>query len=339
MEYIKKFDEYINGCDDNINMSLFEELNLEPDNIVYKSYYPKENEDDNIYIRDNRTMLWDFFDKGYKHAKDAKDAKDAKLKGFRSCTNAKSLWKNTSCLKVALFNDIIVAASVYTSFQGGMKCVGITATTDEKYREIGKYAVIQIIKEDISLVGEFYWTVCSDAIERLYEKNGGVKIPNDYLELFISKYKSLSDDGYHFSIEVPDVDGETEEIEKVIFGFNSKETFEYIKNKNDERIMKYINRITNKTIQESVYVKKLSKEDYYTEVVYVFYEDRVDGFKDYSNETMNILKEAVEYLKKFVELNKNNKDIDISKYSTAIWNGEDLIATAIIMDIHNDVII
>ena len=103
--------------------------------------------------------------------------------------------------------------------------------------------------------------------------------------------------------------------------------------------MKYINRISNTTIKESVYVNNLSKEDYYTEVVYVFYEDRVDGFKDYSNETMNILKEAVEYLKNFVESNKNNKDIDIEKYTTAIWNGEYLIATAIIMDIHNDVII
>lgn len=103
--------------------------------------------------------------------------------------------------------------------------------------------------------------------------------------------------------------------------------------------MKYINRITNTTIKESVYVKNLSKEDYYTEVVYVFYEDRVAGFKDYSNNTMNILKDAVEYLKKFVELNKNNKDIDIRKYSDAIENGEDLIATATIMDIHNDIII
>ena len=199
--------------------------------------------------------------------------------------------------------------------------------------------MIHILKEDINLVGEFYWTECSDALMSFYEKNGGVKIPNKYIELFIDKYKSLSNDGYHFSVEITDSDGETEEIEKVIFGFNSKDTFEYIKSKNDERILKYINRITNKTNKESVYVKKLSKEDYYTAVVYVFYEDRVDGFKDYSNETMNILKDAVEYLKNFVESNKNNKDIDIEKYTTAIWNGEDLIATAIIMDIHNDVII
>ena len=126
---------------------------------------------------------------------------------------------------------------------------------------------------------------------------------------------------------------------ELITSFNSKETFEYIKNKNDERIMTYINRITNKTIQESVYVKKLSKEDYYAAVVYVFYEDRVDGFKDYSKEIMNLLKDAVDYLKSFVGLHKNDKSVDIQKYTDAIYNGEELISTATIMDIHNDVII
>ena len=330
MKNIKSFYEYTSGCYDNVNIPLFEESNLEQENVVYKSYYPKENNDDYIYIRDNAKMLWDFFDSGYKYAN---------LKEFRSCVNPRALRKNTSCLKVALFNDIIVAASIYTPFQGGIKCVGITATTDERYREIGKYAVIQIIKEDISLVGKFYWTVCSDTIEHLYKKHGGIKIPNDYTYLFIKDYKELLDDGYHFVMEITYSDDEKEDIKKVIFGFNSKETFEHIKNKNDERIMTYINRITNITIKESVYVKNLSKEDYYTEVVYVFYEDRVSGFKDYSNNTMNILKDAVEYLKKFVELNKNNKDIDIRKYSDAIENGEDLNATATIMDIHTDIII
>ena len=43
MEYIKKFDEYINGCDGNINSPLFKELNSEQEGIVYKTYYPKEN--------------------------------------------------------------------------------------------------------------------------------------------------------------------------------------------------------------------------------------------------------------------------------------------------------
>ena len=39
-----------------------------------------------------------------------------------------------------------------------------------------------------------------------------------------------------------------------------------------------------------------------------------------------LLKEAVEYLKEFVEKNMSNKDIDIRKYSDAIWNGEEIIS-------------
>ena len=251
MKNIKSFYEYTSGCYDNVNIPLFEESNLEQENVVYKSYYPIENNDDYIYIRDNTKMLWNFFDEGYKYAN---------LKEFRSCVNPKSLLKNTSCLKVALFNDIIVAASIYTSYQGEMKCVGITATTDERYREMGKYAVIQIIKEDISLVGKFYWTECSDAIEHLYEKHGGVKIQNDYTYLFIKDYKELLDDGYHFVMEITYSDDEKEDVKKVIFGFNSKETFEEIKSKNDERIMTYINRITHPTVKESVHIIECQKK-------------------------------------------------------------------------------
>ena len=57
MKNIKSFYEYTSGHYDNENIPLFEESNLEQENVVYKSYYPKENQDDDIYIRDNRKML------------------------------------------------------------------------------------------------------------------------------------------------------------------------------------------------------------------------------------------------------------------------------------------
>lgn len=326
MKHIKKISEFSNNC--NIISSVFEnELVDEKNGLVYKTYFPKENRDDYIYIRDNRKMLWDFFNDGYRYAN---------LKGFYSCVTPKLLWKNASCLKIALFNDIIVAASIYTSFQKGMKCVGITATTDNEYRDIGKNAVVHIIKEDISLVGKFYWTVCSNALKHFYEKQGGIKIPNDYLHLFINNYKSKSEDGYHFNVEVIDSDGDVENVNKIIYGFNSQETFDAIKKKNDKRIMTYINRITD-SIKESIYVNDMSKEDYYTEVIFVFYSDRVDGNKDYSAETMDILKDAVEYLKQFVNSHRNNQNVD--KYINAIENGEYLILTSIVMDIHNNILI
>ena len=100
--------------------------------------------------------------------------------------------------------------------------------------------------------------------------------------------------------------------------------------RNDENIKKYIYRITNINVCGSVIVRNLSKEDYYTEVIYVFYENMIDGFVDYSSETIDILKEAVEYLKEFIEKNRSNKYIDIRKYSDAIWNGEEIISHVVI---------
>lgn len=50
----ESFYEYTSGCYDNVNIPLFEESNLEQENVVYRSYYPIENNDDYIYIRDNK---------------------------------------------------------------------------------------------------------------------------------------------------------------------------------------------------------------------------------------------------------------------------------------------
>ena len=307
---IKKIDEYISEHELSIN------------NIVYKTYFPKENQNDYLFLRDNRNFLWDFFNDGYKFAN---------LKEFNSCRNPKSLWKNASCLKLAYYNDILIAASIYTDYQGGHKCVGITATTNNSYRNIGKEAIKHIIKEDISLFDNFYWTECSDAIEHLYEKHGGIKIPNDYIDFFTKGYKTLSDDGYHFTIEVEFSDNDVELVNKVIFGFNSKETFDSIMRRNDERINTFIDRINNKQVLESLQIERLPKEDYYKEIVYIFYEDRINGYQDYSQKTLNILKEAVDYLKEYTKTNKDRK------YKDAFENGEELLLTATVMKLHTDI--
>ena len=56
----------------------------------------------------------------------------------------------------------------------------------------------------------------------------------------------------------------------------------------------------------------------------------IDGFMDYSSETIDILKESVEYLEEFVKMNSSNKDIDIRKYSDAIYNGNEIISHVVI---------
>ena len=68
--------------------NIFESVDDMDENIIYKRYYLKENQDDNDYIRSNRQMLWKFLDDGYRYAS---------LKEFRGCINARSLWKNVVC--------------------------------------------------------------------------------------------------------------------------------------------------------------------------------------------------------------------------------------------------
>lgn len=62
---------------------------------------------------------------------------------------------------------------------------------------------------------QFYWTVCSDAIEYLWEKFGGTKIPNIFINDYLKNKKyELSDDEYHFYLNVED-----ENYKKIIFGY------------------------------------------------------------------------------------------------------------------------
>lgn len=237
---------------------------------------------------------------------------------------------NFFIVKIASYNNVIVAVSVYTDYQGGSKCVGITATTDEKYRSKGKEAVVHIVKEDISLVGNFYWTVCSDALEHMYEKYEGIKIPYDYIGLFMNTDTTQVDD-YHFTTSITFSDGETEDVKKVIYGFNSQDTFDYIKSQNDDRIQKCIDKIDIKKVKESIYIKNISKEDYNKDIIYVFYEDRLNGHKDYSQKTLNILQSTIDYLKSYVE------KTDDKKYMTAIETGEELLSTSTVMKIHSNI--
>lgn len=97
---------------------------------------------------------------------------------------------------------------------------------------------------------EYYWTVCSDAIEYLWEKFGGTKIPNIFVNDYLGNKKyELAKDEYHFYINIED-----EKYKKIIFGYNSEETYnkvvDYIKNEINNDI---------KNISESLDIKNKEK--------------------------------------------------------------------------------
>ncbi len=200
----------INFINENVDKS-FDQFNI-------KTYYPKDNSDDLQFIKINKNTIFNFLDKGYQYAK---------LGNYRGCANPRALAKNANVIKIGYdFNGEIIAVSVYTGYQEGKKCVGIIATVDRDLRDLGILALKEIIKDDIKCEHEYYWTMCSDAIEYLWNKFGGTQIPNIFVNdyLGIKKYE-LANDEFHFYI---DVDGE--KYKKTIFGYNSKETYDKVSN-------------------------------------------------------------------------------------------------------------
>ena len=244
-------------------------------NIV--TYFPKLNETDNEFLKRNRKILWDFMNVGYRYAG---------LGDFRGCANDRALYKNASCLRIGYHNDTMIALAVYTSYQQGFKGVGYTVTTDETLRELGKKCLNEIIKIDISAEKQYFWSICSGSIEHLWDKFGGTKIPNTFASEYlpIAGISKVLDDG--FSIVITDKNGNEEK--KVIFGYNSEETF----NKVVSFMEKGVSDSLKDNIDESSEIDVMAKILYrqlsvYIELVYV------DGWSD-------IPESCLEHLKKLL---------------------------------------
>ena len=120
------YNSILKSIDRTIKNVLFEYEEYSNKDYVIKEYY-KSNQEDFNYVSINRKQIWEFFDNGYKAAG---------LNGFcNSCFNSDSLRKNFNKIKLVYYKDIIIAGAIYTGRNGGYKCVGITATTNETYRD------------------------------------------------------------------------------------------------------------------------------------------------------------------------------------------------------------
>lgn len=104
---------------------------------------------------------------------------------------------------------------------------------------------------------KYYWSECSGAITHIWEKCGGVKIPNICIDNYINTDNviSLNNDGFRFTIK----NKFDEEEEKIIFGFNSKETFDKVsKIIYNYTITKHLNESINKLDELNNIRKQLS---------------------------------------------------------------------------------
>lgn len=192
-------------------------------------------------------------------------------------------------------------------------------------RNIGKKAVNEIIKRNITQYNEFYWTECSGSIEHLYEKHNGIKIPNEYAFGILQKPLTPLNDGYHYEREIK---GEIQQ--KIIYGFNNEETFNIVKKEHTEYINNCIQKILNSQINEDVETPSfghLDKIQCSMAIVNLFVDLRwEEQCYDLPLESIKILTTHVKYLKSVINQMPQNTQL-----LQCIENGEDLLNTTSIM--------
>ena len=159
--------------------------------------------------------------------------------GFKGANNPRTLVKNTDRAKL-VFDDIgknILALSVYRTDLGGYKRFGSAGI---KGNAESLSAVNAIIKSDIEPYDNWYWVEASDAIEHLFEKNNGNRIPNYFVYHYLNLETddasiSLDEDGYHY---FRPIGGDI--IKKSLFGFKDEET--------KKLVSEYISKIAEKRL-------------------------------------------------------------------------------------------
>lgn len=299
------------------------EDNLQEKPYIIKEYYPNTPEWD--YIVQNKKQLWKFLDDGYRYA--------GYRNGFIGCPNDAYLVKKPNLMKIAFCGETIVAVSVYTGYRGGFKCVGATVTTDAEYRKIGVDALNEIVDIDISKYKEFYWIECSGKMETIYEKHGGFKIPSSMASSILKADVTIIDE-WHYE---RNIGNSTEPIEKIIYGFNSKDTYDIIRHDEFDRFENWVKWIENRDVNESYEHKsfgKFTEVDCADGVINAFLEfNMMEGVFDFPKELLDKLMHSVKVLEK--HLRECEVDPDKAKtYRLLISAGRDLYDSSVPMEMH-----
>ena len=178
---------------------------------------------------------------------------------------------------------------------------------------------------------DFYWAVFDGAVSHYYEKFGGILIPNDYCQLFINAEKDPDDD---YKIIVTLTDGT--KLPKLIYGFNSKETFDDIVQHNDERVKEQLDRLEmllhpDTSLNESLY-RPITEEDYHVRVINTFFDNFLYGQKTLTPYMVKMINRSKNFLINYLKNNNNPKDRDY--YYLAVENAKDILKYSMRMKLH-----
>lgn len=265
---------------------------LSKDDIVISSYDMDES-NDNAYIRKNINDIWNLLQEAYKD-------------DFRGFGSRNDLKRKASLVRLATYNNELIAVSTYNTYLGGNKCVGIGATRKDKFlHSLGKISVENILRTDLELPENWFWFEASGAIEKICDGFNAIKIPAEYVHLFIKKSFVILDD-YHYITKIGGI-----EEQKCIFGFKDQKTYNIVMNKifND-----YNNMIEsdeeNKEISETVKYRLYDSEEEQVKSILdrfisMYYDDHIFYAPQHLIDKLNI------YIKKMETIIKENKSKNI----------------------------
>lgn len=249
------------------------------DCIEYIKGYPLDNEDDKVFYRKNIDTYHKFLNDGYKVSG---------LGNFSEFQSHKDFKRKCSMFYAAYYKNELVALSVHNDYLGSHKCVGMTAVprdVSEELHKIGIEALYHMIQDSVDNWSEWVWAETSMPISHMYEKKGAFAIPDELaIEMLTRNFSrntniELLSDGYHYKQEIEVYDQESEDDEKktklikatkIVYGFNSQETYEKYLKYSDENFSKYPEmREDNEELNESFC--RYTKEEfikYYMHMVY-----------------------------------------------------------------------
>lgn len=178
----------------------------------------------------------------------------------------------------------------------------------------------------------FFWTICSGSLEKIYEEHGGIKVPTEYLPAFkmFIDYEIIPNDEYHIMVKLND--GEI--YQKTVYGFNSKDALDIAIAERDQRVLDRINRINRINESSSKYHVDYSAAEKAMSIVNIFYEERCNGLEDLSQTLYDILidnKNIIEqHLENYVFTDSNERD----RYMVALENANDILDSSTLIKIH-----
>lgn len=115
---------------------------------------------------------------------------------------------------------------------------------------------ISTLAAPFSELGQFIWTECSGKIRELWDKYGGIKIPNSYLPMFMDERTLQTieiEEGelYKYSRVINRGEADEMKVEKEIYGFPNKDVMEKYIQETDTSLEELLKRLNSDGLNEA----------------------------------------------------------------------------------------